>query len=81
MIYCGNKNPVQNDLNSKVLRTLSDSSNTNLHDIERLFIEGEMAVEDWTLMIRCEPPFSDWLRDYLSKTLGNTFIVSQKSRT
>ena len=69
-----------NDLKSKVLRTLSDSSNTNLHDIERLFIEGEMAVEDRTLMIRCEPPFSDWLHHYLSKTLGNTFIVESEEQ-
>ena len=31
-----------NDLKS----TLNDSTNTNPHDIEHLFIEGEMAVED-----------------------------------
>ena len=66
------------DLKSKVLRALNDPSNANVQDIEFLFSEGEMAFEHRSLTIKHEPPFSDWLRDYVSKTLGNKFIVESQ---
>ena len=39
-----------------------------------------MAVEDRALKIRREPPFTDWLCDYVSKTLGNMFIVKSQEQ-
>ena len=36
-----------------------------------IFSEGEMAFEHRLLTIKHEPPFSDWLHDYVSKTLEN----------
>ena len=35
------------------------------------FTEGEKACDDKSLQVKHEPPFSDWLYQYISRVLGN----------
>lgn len=68
---------IVNDLKSKVLRAFNDTS-TFVQNIESCFNEGEMTVRLSSLTIKHEPPFTDWLCDYVTETLGNLYLVESQ---
>ena len=66
------------DIKTKVMETVSNNSHVKLEEIESFFADGARALDKNSLVIKHEPPFSDWLHEYVTKALGNEFIVESQ---
>ena len=66
------------DIKTKVMGPVSNNSNVKPEDIESFFPDGVRALEKKLLVIKHESPFSDWHYEYVTKVLGNEFIVESQ---
>ena len=65
------------NLKQKLLQKVS-AGGINSVDVKVLIGEGKREAKSKELVVNYEPPFTDWLYQYLHKRVGNDFIIESQ---
>ena len=65
------------NLKQKLLQKVS-AGGINSVDVKVLIGEGKRVAKSKELVVNYEPPFTDWLYQYLHKRVGNDFIIESQ---
>ena len=66
---------IMEDVKEKLIQTVTGSGTIHKRDIEAAFEESKERKRQKEMKVGHEPPFSDWLYNYVFRTVGNRFIV------